>query len=101
MTDFDAAHQPDPELVSEFEAFVNAETLVAPPVELTQEQIIARLVEIEDKVRAIGRTMRRQEIEIQHTRILVESVPSLISGLRKELATDIATRMLSKEGHGL
>lgn len=100
-TDFDGTPPADPALAESFDAFVNAETLIAPTPELSPDQIIARLVDIEERVRALGHTLRRQEIEIQHTRIFVESLPTMINGLRKEIATDIATRTLAREGHRL
>lgn len=102
MSDFETDFSRDARNAREFDEFVNAETLIAsPPAELTLEQIISRLNEIEDKVRSIVRTMRRQEEELQTTRIFMESLPGLITGLRKEIATDISTRRLQAEGHKL
>lgn len=102
MSDGETDYSREARNAREFDEFVNAETMIAsPPAEITAEQILSRLNDIEDKVQSIVRTLRRQEEELQNTRIFVESIPTLIIGLRKEIATDISTRRLQEEGHRL
>jgi archaellum component FlaC len=100
--DFDTGRLNDVEAANAFDDFMSAETrIAAPPQELTRDQIMARLTLIEEKLNALGRTLRRQEVEIQTTRMSVESIAPLISVLRKEIAVDIATRKLEGEGHAI
>ena len=86
--------------VSEFDRFVNADTLVGPsPGEISGSALLSRIVNLEEAMQALRTSLWRQESQIQDTRFKVDASLLLIEQIRVAVAAEIAQTKLHKDGH--